>query len=212
MARLGFLMRQNLALGRSARSRPVAYLRGGNVMCAAYRANGMRTCNMSLDPTSEPTQPVPDERSVSFVLVSRLKWLGSRTRKEPLIFRFTSAETDIRIGSRVSSDGDGTGFDNVECKACCVLPAASETVAFVTDLARGHYRVVPGCQVTLPVRVRGEERIDRDGHIRAREKIPFALYPTEVQSLCNSANTLLFEAQDRFLRLLRWSQGYRRAT
>jgi hypothetical protein len=60
--------------------------------------------------------------------------------------------------------------------------------------------------ITLPVRVRGEERIDIGGRILEGKTIPFEILPAPVQTLWTLAYEKLTQAQGRFLQLLRWNQ------
>lgn len=144
---------------------------------------------------------------LSFVLVSRLKdWCFNPHRPEGIRMRFGSPETIVSVRSANRAGSSQDGYDNLECKASAVLAASQHQADFIAGLAEGRYVVVPGAPVKLPVRVRGEERIDSTGKILVQMSIPFELYPAEVQLLWRTAYDQLKAAQDRFLRLLRWLQ------
>lgn len=145
--------------------------------------------------------------NVSFVLLSRLKdWCFNPHRPDGLRMNFGSPETTVSLRSVNRPVSGQEGFDNLECKASLVLPASKHQADFIAGLAEGRYVVLPGAPVKLPVRVRGEERIDATGRIVVNMSIPFELYPPDVQLLWRSAYQQLKAAQGRFLRLLRWMQ------
>lgn len=145
--------------------------------------------------------------SVSFVLVSRLKeWCFNPHRVEGIRIGLGSPEITISLRSANAAGSGQDGFDNLECKSSRVFPTTTEQADFVAGLAAGMYVLTPSAPVTLPVRVRGEERIDATGRILERMKIPFELYPPGVQSLWREAYATLRGTQERFLRLLRWLQ------
>jgi hypothetical protein len=145
--------------------------------------------------------------SVTFLLVSSLKGLCFNPhRTDGLVFQ---AERGIRVAVRSTNAADSSreGFDNLECKTSGVFPATQEEASFVGGLLQGRYIAITGAPVRLPVRVQGEERIDRDGQILVKGPIPFRMYPIGVQRLWTLARDALTRTQERFLRLLRWSQG-----
>jgi hypothetical protein len=164
---------------------------------------------MNVDVESEQQQ-APDTGSyVSFLLASQLKGLCfNPCRIEPLTFRIGAPEVTISVQSKNTSETGNEGFDNLECKATCVLPAERDTAYFIANLIRGIYTPIPGSPVALPVRVKGEDRIDREGKILTKMALPFELYPSPVQALWTKAKELLLQTQERFLRLLRWTQDF----
>lgn len=145
--------------------------------------------------------------SVSFVLVSELAALRFNPRRtEPLIFNVDSPKVNISITSGNTPGTPWHGYDNLECKATCVLATSTDVASFVDKIAHGEYLPIAGAPVTLPVRVRGEERIDAQGKLLYGKTIPFEILPPAVQELWMSAHELLTSTQARFLRLLRWGQ------
>lgn len=146
--------------------------------------------------------------TVSFILLSRLKDIFFNPhRKEPLTFEVLRPSR-IRIGIR-STNPPGSfreGFNNLECKSFLELPTSRRCADFVDRLANKIYLPIEGAPVSLPVRVRGEERISAEGRILDGESVPFELYPPEVRELVTSAWESLMSTQARFLRLLRWHQ------
>ncbi len=146
--------------------------------------------------------------TLSFILVSRLKDVSfNPQRKEPLIFEvLRPSRIRINIQSTNPLGSSQEGFDNLECKSYLELPTSRQCANFVAHLADKIYLPIEGASISLPVRVRGVERISANGKILDGESVPFELYPLEARELVTSAWETLMSTQARFLRLLRWHQ------
>lgn len=99
------------------------------------------------------------------------------------------------------------GFDNLECKAQTAVQADIDVCDFVEQLNNGKYRCIEGSPISLPVTVKGKIRIDADGKIATGHGVPYRLYPKRVRKLVQENHKFLLAAQDRFLRIVRWTQA-----
>lgn len=105
------------------------------------------------------------------------------------------------------SDSDGFGRSGLIYKVRCELPATPEIASFIRTLIDG--RLDPNRQlaIELPLVIDNETLIEQDGTIAPGFLVPKELLPTEAQTLLEEAEIILVTARDRFLTLLRWSQG-----
>jgi hypothetical protein len=125
-------------------------------------------------------------------------------RREPLEFICEDPEISLSIKS---DSTHSSGFYNLVCKVTCELPADSHLVEFVQGLESGQYVSVSGAPLRLPVYSKGIEYINSSGHILEGTSIFAEHCPLELQEICSQARKRLEEQQERFLRLLRWSQN-----
>lgn len=150
-------------------------------------------------------EALPD--TVSFLLVANLKELRFNPRRlEPLEFESASPQAKITLRSLSTEESGSAGFGNLECKVHIVSPADPDVCTFVECLTEGRYVVIPDAPVTPPVSVKGEVRIAEDGRVLNGHRVPYHLYPKPVRKLVRSTDPVLRGMQDRFLRLLRWTQ------
>lgn len=105
------------------------------------------------------------------------------------------------------SESDGFGRSGLIYKVRYERPAAPEIASFIRALIGGKLDPDRQLAVNLPLVIDDRTLIDEYGTIAQDFSIPKELLPTEVQRLLEEAETILFTARDRFLSLLRWSQG-----
>jgi hypothetical protein len=102
---------------------------------------------------------------------------------------------------------DSSAFGPLVCRAYANLPVSTAAHKFISSLLTGKFEAYDEMPVELPYEQNGRVVIAADGSISEGFGVPFELYPSDVQALCDTASEILLQKASRLIRLLRWQQN-----
>ncbi len=142
--------------------------------------------------------------SISFLLLSELRdFRFNRSRSEALEFFSDSPPLAISIRSKLPQGVQG---GVLECRLSRTIEVEADLAEFIKGLSEYRYVRLKDSPISPPFYLSGEMRIADDGKLCRREQVPYDVYPTRLRELVDRMSRELLEDQQRFLRLLRWSQ------
>jgi hypothetical protein len=149
-----------------------------------------------------------EEHSIDFLLTGTVDgFFFNPERPEGL--KFTSGPPKpFNVSLRPEKpEEDGAGLRHgLRCGVSTSGPAAPEHRIFVEELIKRKFIASPDTPTKLPLILRGEIKIDQNGHLTDGFSVPFELYPPPLQTLCDDVYRELYDGLVRFLKLLRWQQ------
>lgn len=144
--------------------------------------------------------------TIGFILVAPLaETIFNPHRPEGLKFQLSDG-----MHLTIKSDAEGGSPTKPPiCKITSTFAATKPQADFVRELTVER-RIVPhaGMPISLPYRLGERTLIDENGRFQEDFMPFFELYPVDVQRVCEQQRRSLGQAALRFIRLLRWSQGF----
>jgi hypothetical protein len=147
-------------------------------------------------------------RNIDFLLMGTLHgFFFNPQRPEGLEFIAGPPKPlNVRVAP-ANPETDGGGLHRgLVCRVLTSRSVAPNLCAFVEQLINRKFERSADSPVSLPLIVRGEVKIDENGHIADGFSVPFELYPTALQTACDDVFRELHDGLERFLKLLRWQQ------
>jgi hypothetical protein len=148
------------------------------------------------------------ERNVEFLLTGTLQgFFFNPHRPEGLHFT-AGAPRPLNVTVKPAKpDADDSGLRHgLDCRVLTSRSVALGLWTFVEQLINRRFEPSIGGSVELPLIVRDEVKIDETGHIADGFSIPFEMYPSPLQTVCDDVHRELRDGLVRFLKLLRWQQ------
>jgi hypothetical protein len=148
------------------------------------------------------------ERNIDFLLTGMLEgFFFNPHRSEGLQFTAGAPNPlNVRVAP-AKPDTDGGGFEHgLNCRALASRSVPAKLATFVEQLINRKFEWPDEPLVQLPLVRHGRVQIDATGYIAEGFSVPFDLYPSALQRVCDDVFRELHAGLERFLKLLRWQQ------